>query len=117
MREFLHRGRRGPIHRFESVALHQSRPRLFAAERRTNAGPGRNPTAFGERSANAPNNALRPYSGYIATRTKDVTGMGIRDQLEIAAQVLTCLDLAVKFGSASTRLWRTRRRKRARQRS
>ncbi|HET6706385.1 hypothetical protein [Amycolatopsis sp.] len=42
--------------------------------------------------------------------------MGIRDHLEIAAQVLTCLDLAVKLGSASTRLWRTRRRKRARQR-
>ncbi|MET8853132.1 hypothetical protein [Amycolatopsis sp. NPDC004625] len=43
--------------------------------------------------------------------------MGIRDHLEIAAQALACLDLAVKLGSASTRLWRARRRKRARRRS
>ncbi|WP_276204589.1 hypothetical protein [Amycolatopsis vancoresmycina] len=42
--------------------------------------------------------------------------MGIRDHLEIAAQVLTCLDLAVKLGSASTRRWRLRRRKRTRRR-
>ncbi|MGW3958273.1 hypothetical protein ACWED2_00535 [Amycolatopsis sp. NPDC005003] len=42
--------------------------------------------------------------------------MGIRDHLEIAVQVLTCLDVAVQLGSASARLWRARRRKRARRR-